>query len=243
MPCKGNYYLIKHNPFQRSFLKKWDICNPKIRLALENFNRSIEILTKRFHQPLPGREAQLRMASMRRLKEGIPYHTPDHARKASVLILLYPLNDNPFLVFIRRIEYDGVHSGQISFPGGEREPADTTLADTALREAWEETGIEPGRVTLLGKLTELYIPPSNYLVTPIVGFTPERPSFRADPSEVQEILEIPLDRLRSSSSLRESKIRLGRDQTVTAPSYDVDGAVIWGATAMILSEFLELFNP
>jgi 8-oxo-dGTP pyrophosphatase MutT (NUDIX family) len=209
-------------------------------LIVADFNHIISSLKDRFQGPLPGWEAQLKMASLRRLSHGKVISPPPNARLGSVMVLIYPVDGKAFTVFIRRNEYEGIHSGQISFPGGGAEAVDKSHADTALREAWEETGIVPEKVEVLGELTRLYIPPSNFLVFPIVATCPERPDFIPDPSEVQEIIEVELSGLKEPGIIQQREIVLSEDFSIMAPCYQVGGTVIWGATAMILSELLEM---
>jgi 8-oxo-dGTP pyrophosphatase MutT (NUDIX family) len=139
-----------------------------------------------------------------------------------------------------RPEYPGVHSGQISLPGGKFEDSDDSLVFTALREAREEIGINPVKVQIIGQLTEMYIPPSNFMVTPIVGYQTSPPRFRADPKEVARIIEVNLVDLLEKRNIRNKNIRLRTGISIKAPVYFIDGNVIWGATAMILSEFREI---
>lgn len=160
------------------------------------------------------------------------------AAEAAVLAIFYPLNGKLHLVFIKRNEYDGPHSAQISFPGGAREPGDLTLKDTALREAREEVGLTDD-LQVLGSLTPLHIPVSNYLVYPYVGWMTETPVFQPDPSEVQYLVEAPLDALLDPSNCHR-EIRYDHGMPVEAPFYRIGGEKIWGATAMILCELLEL---
>jgi len=153
------------------------------------------------------------------------------------------MDNEPYIVFIRRPEYGGVHSGQISFPGGKQEPHDMDLSNTAMRESHEEVGIIPGKVRILGKLSDLYIPPSKFLVSPFLGYSTERPEFKRDPSEVDEVIEIKLSDLFRDQSVHVVKITTGLGVQIKTPAYVVDGTVIWGATAMILSEFREVIRP
>lgn len=166
-------------------------------------------------------------------------HRP-HARQGAVLLLLYPHNGRLYLPLMQRPVYEGHHSGQISLPGGKQEPEDKDKIETALREAWEEIGVEPARVQLIGQLSELYIPPSNYQVLPVVGFCAERPDFVADPVEVAALIEISLDDLLHEKSIQQTYRTLEGGIRMKIPYYGVDEHVVWGATAMILSEFLAI---
>jgi len=160
-----------------------------------DFPGFIIALEHRLQRPLPGRAAQLRMTSLARLHRLLNGSVPDDARLSSVLILLYPDHEAIAFPLMLRPEYRGVHSGQISLPGGKSEETDESIVYTALREAREEIGIDAGQVQVIGRLTEMYIPPSNFLVTPVVGFLPVRPVFRPDPGEVVRILEATLGEL------------------------------------------------
>jgi 8-oxo-dGTP pyrophosphatase MutT (NUDIX family) len=184
--------------------------------------------------PLPGEKAQQLMAPRFR---GTFSHDADPAL-AAVMILMYPAGKKLSLVLIRRNAYPGHHSDQISLPGGMKERSDASLEDTARRETCEELGI-PGSMEILGSLTPLYIPVSNYLVTPFVGWLDRRPDFQPDGSEVQYIIEAPIDSLNDPRNRSEERMfRHGTD--MVAPCYLVGDEVVWGATAMILSEYLEL---
>lgn len=207
------------------------------------FHQFISAVAEALDQPLPGKEAQMRMASMRRIQEIMHSVMPAKPRPSGVLLFLYPMDNEPYIVFIRRPEYGGVHSGQISFPGGKQEPHDMDLSNTAMRESHEEVGIIPGKVRILGKLSDLYIPPSKFLVSPFLGYSTERPEFKRDPSEVDEVIEIKLSDLFRDQSVHVVKITTGLGVQIKTPAYVVDGTVIWGATAMILSEFREVIRP
>jgi len=165
----------------------------------------------------------------------------DQAKKSSVLILLYPGREypQPTFVVILRPTYEGIHSGQISLPGGRFELTDEDIKQTALRETYEEIGIDPAEVTIIGQLTQLYIPPSNYLVQPFVGFTSGSPAFNPQPEEVEQIIEIPLTTLLDENNLVQKEISVG-DIQFSTPSFVINGTTIWGATAMILNEFKEI---
>jgi 8-oxo-dGTP pyrophosphatase MutT (NUDIX family) len=207
------------------------------------FPEFIDRLTDELGRPLPGKQAQLFMTSNRRLREMMEFRQLDQAIKSSVLILLYPgkKNSQPNFVVTLRPIYDGIHSGQISLPGGQFELSDETLKQTALRETHEEIGIDPARITIIGQLTELYIPPSNYLVQPFVGFTIDYPEFHPQQEEVKQIIEIPMNLLLDEKNVMEKKIKV-RGIQISAPSFVINGTIIWGATAMILNEFKEILH-
>jgi 8-oxo-dGTP pyrophosphatase MutT (NUDIX family) len=204
------------------------------------FDDFVLALEKRLQQNLPGKPAQLKMSSLARIRELIKLAPSHDAVLSSVLILLYPYAGKIRLVLMLRPEYPGVHSGQISLPGGKSEDSDESVVFTALREAQEEIGIDPGSVQIIGRLTEMYIPPSNFIVTPVVGFQTRRPDFHADPKEVARIIEIDLDDLLDKENIKTKKIKLRPGFALKVPSYFIDGNIIWGATAMILSEFREI---
>jgi 8-oxo-dGTP pyrophosphatase MutT (NUDIX family) len=204
-------------------------------VSIENF---IESLKNRLNSSLPGIESQLKLAPVHRIAE-LQEMPPEEAIQSSVLLLLYPKDNSLYTHVILRAEYDGVHSGQISLPGGRREQSDQDAIETALREAHEETGIEIKKVRVLGALTRLFINRSNYVVFPFIGFTPIRPDFDPDPFEVQEIIEVDINELLGDDSLISKTIKFKNGYSLIAPGYETAGHFMWGATAMIFSEFLD----
>jgi 8-oxo-dGTP pyrophosphatase MutT (NUDIX family) len=201
-------------------------------------------LQQAFNGPLPGEAAQRQMAPAGVQNGSNRWESPQDCRKAGVLILLYPhaaLRSQPelHLVLIRRPDYPGVHSGQIALPGGRREPGES-LQFTALREAEEEVGVSPQQVTVLGQLSPLYTPPSNFCIYPFVGFSREKPAFKPDKREVAELIEAPLRLFLDPAARREEMWNLGKYGTRRVPFFYIFKHKIWGATAMILSEFLLL---
>lgn len=190
--------------------------------------------------PLPGKTAQYRMAPQLRRDEQVDYEQsrPD-ARRGGVLALFYPQGDRLNLPLILRPTYPGVHSGQVGFPGGGYDPLDVDLTATALREAYEEVGVHPSEVTVLGHLTPLYVFASNYLVLPIVAWVDYRPDFRPDPYEVAMLIETPLLDLLDERN-RRSEVWDLRGRPTQVPFFAIQGQTIWGATAMMLSELLAL---
>lgn len=191
-------------------------------------------------EPLPGRAAQYQMAPQPRPSDELPYDQPRaDTRRGGVLVLFYPHNGQLHLPLILRPTYNGVHSGQVGLPGGGFEEGDGDLTQTALREAYEEVGVPPDEVTVLGQLSPLYIYASNYLVHPNVAWTPARPAFKIDPYEVALLLEAPLAELLDPGRRRVEAWQL-RDRVADVPFFLVQGHKVWGATAMMLSELLAL---
>ncbi|MEM1319896.1 MAG: CoA pyrophosphatase [Bacteroidota bacterium] len=200
----------------------------------------IEQLQHQLTLPLPGQAAQHRMANTFRRKNTTP---PADARIACVLALFYPKDEQWHLVLIQRVSHDrrDRHSGQISFPGGKLEKSDPSLLDGALREAEEEVGVPAEMVQPLGRLTQLYIPVSNFLVHPFVGVANERPNFQPQLSEVQAILEVPFSQLQNPANIQQTNLKISDHLVLKdVPYYDIQGHVVWGATAMMLSELLEV---
>lgn len=200
----------------------------------------IEKLKHLLEGPLPGEPAhELMSPSVRHTGTRMP--DSSRARLSSVLILFFPKEGQWFMPFIQRPVYDGVHSGQISFPGGKCEESDLDYCATALRETHEEIGIDPANIEVLGELTPLYIPNSNFYVYPQVGWMKHEPVFIPDPTEVDEVIEVPVDVLLKVENVRRFSKEIN-GISLTAPYFDADGRRIWGATAMMLSEMLELLR-
>lgn len=162
-------------------------------------------------------------------------------RNAAVMILLYARAGSWHTVLMRRPEYVGAHSNQISLPGGKFESGDAGLRATALREIREETGIDDGLIRILGNLSPLHIPVSGIEVLPVIGYYPSEPDFQPDPSEVAYLIEAPLAALLDPGNTRE-KFRSILCKLVRVPYFQIGEEHVWGATAMILSEFLEIIR-
>lgn len=201
-------------------------------------------LSERMAAPLPGLDAQLQMASgvrVRAVKQSMP--DTSKARIGAVLIALYP-DDNGTVrtVLMKRPDYDGTHAGQVSFPGGKKEETDADVIETALREAEEEVNIKPNDVKVIGQLTELYIPPSNFLVHPIVGVLQRQPILIPDKHEVQSIHVPELTYLLRDDIVNEKEVQVANGFRMRTPYFEVDGHTVWGATAMIISELKHVFR-
>jgi 8-oxo-dGTP pyrophosphatase MutT (NUDIX family) len=196
----------------------------------------IDNIRQKLGQTLPGRIAQLEMAPTLRKHYKV---APDDATVACVLVLLFPKNDDWHFTLIQRMPHEkDSHSGQISFPGGRLEDDDESLLAGALREAEEEVGVPREDINVLGRLTELYIPVSNFLVHPFVGFLETPPEFVPQPSEVDAILEVSVAELNKMKNKKTREISGGKNIVLkNVPYFDFGGKVVWGATAMMLSEF------
>lgn len=162
-------------------------------------------------------------------------------RQSAVLVLLYPHKDTLYIPLIQRPKYDGVHGGQMALPGGKMENEDESLIRTALREAQEEIGIKTIDISVLGTLTQLYIPPSNFYVQPVVGYIPYRPDFFPDSREVDDIIEVPARELLENTSVQERIMEI-RGKSFRTPGYAINNHWIWGATASMLAEFCEVLQ-
>ncbi len=200
----------------------------------------IDIIKEVFNQPLPGIDIQRLMSPSVRWTGNIK-HDPLNARRSSVLILLYKKDNEWYMPLIQRSTYDGAHSGQVSFPGGKVEKWDSSLLDTALRESEEEVGVQRSNIQFISELTPLYIPNSNFMVYPQVCVTNILPVFTPDLREVDSIIEVPIIKLLTPDTIHHFSRNINGIQ-VDAPFYKVDEYVIWGATAMIISEFLHLIK-
>lgn len=207
--------------------------------------RFLSLFNERNKIQLPGLEAQLRLAPPYRedlLKKATA--AKKKAKQAAVLLCVYPnARGDLHFVLIRRNDYPGVHSGQIGFPGGKVEPMDASYWDTALRETEEEIGVHRLRVAQLLELSSLYIPPSNFMVRTYLGWCETKPHFQADPKEVAAIIEIPLTSFLAAQPQKTTQLPSNAYGTcVEVPCYFFGESVVWGATAMILSEFQYLMN-
>lgn len=208
-------------------------------MAIENFSPFIRCIYEQLKLNLPGEDVQYKMAPYRQRldKSTIAAMNPKHS---GVLMLLYEKENSWFTVFTQRKKYAGVHSGQMSLPGGKLEKSDDNLIATSLREAEEEVGVPRQRIEVLGLLSELYIPPSNFLVQPVVGYLKEPSLFKAQEKEVEKIVEIPISFFKNDSNIKLIKMQLNNSIYTKVPAYVYQEHIIWGATAIVLSEFSEV---
>lgn len=208
-------------------------------MKFNQFKNKIDSLKTR---KLGGLNAQFKLAPELRLKYDADKIKANNPRKAAVLALFYP-NENEETTFIltERANYKGTHSAQISFPGGKLDKIDNNLEETALREAFEEVGVLSNNVEVIRELTDVYIPPSNFLATPFIGFIEEKPVFVTN-YEVETTIEVLLDDLLNESSLTTVNLTTSYMRNADVPCFKLNGYIVWGATAMMLSEIKELLK-
>ena len=205
---------------------------------------ALEKLREGLRRPLPGLDAQLRMAPSPR-HGWDPLKFPDGATDGAALLLVYPHDDTLHVALTVRGSGLRNHTGQVSLPGGRVDEGETFEA-AAVREAVEEIGVDPATIEVLGRLTPLHIPVSGYLLHPIVGITSMRPAFQRAEWEVARIIEAPVSLLSDPKVVkREIRTRSVKGQSidVDVPYFDIDGEKVWGATAMVLAEFCAILEP
>lgn len=200
-----------------------------------------EKLKQRIEAGLPAILSHQKLYSYKRQSVEEVLRRNDH-RDSAVLMLLYPDKNELKLVFMLRPVYDGIHSGQVCFPGGRMETSDANLWKTATREAYEELKIRESEIKQIAELSSIYVPPSNFLIHPFLAFSTQRPNFKADEREVEEIIEIPLQELQKKENLRETKIYVQKRGELKVKGFHYNSKFIWGATSMILMEFLDVLE-
>jgi len=202
-----------------------------------NFNQFLEAIHLIKSTKLGSSDAHFKLAPELRLKYDKDKINAGNPKKAAVLAFFYPNknNDTCFLL-TKRASYKGTHSAQVSFPGGKTEKSDINLEETALRESFEEVGIHPNSVKIIRELTNVYIPPSNFLVTPFIGYTEITPNFKIN-IEVENTINVLVSDLMNDENISDSQV-----ENVYVPCFKLNSYVVWGATAMILSEIKELLN-
>ncbi len=201
-----------------------------------------EALQKKISENLPGESAQYRMSSRARISTAEYLKQNQNHRPSAVLLPLFPYEGTIYTALIRRPSYDGMHSGQLALPGGKVEAGDLSLTFTAIRETEEEVGIKIPESAILGTLSPVYIPVSNFLVNPFVARLNAKPAWIPDKHEVDAVIEFPLHHLLDAEFKDRRRITIGNNMFIDAPCYIVDGQVLWGATAMIFSELESLLT-
>ena len=205
-----------------------------------NFDELTRFLEKRVQKPMPGDQAHNKMKPT--MADGAPLRLkhPAPPKKGGVLILLYEANGKVHFPLIQRPTYEGIHSGQMALPGGKFEKGDEDQYETALREANEEIGVLDKDIQVIGSLSEFFVAASNYMVLPVIGKIDYKPSFSPEPREVDDIITPTLDRLIATDSVKEKEMVVRNGLQMICPYYDLEGRTVWGATAMMLSEFVEI---
>jgi len=206
-------------------------------MPIQGSSDFLDKLKRCLKEPLPGEKVQREMSAHPRGKTGIYFNFEDDPKESSVLILLFERDGDLYYPLIQRPQYTGVHSGQIGLPGGKVEEEDKDRIATALRETEEEIGVEAKDIQILGQLTELYVQASHYNVMPVVGYLPYIPKYIPDPEEVSRVIDGRVLDLVLEEKKREKELTIRNTFHIIAPYFDVEGEVVWGATAMILSEF------
>ena len=208
-----------------------------------NFQEFLEYIPKIQKEPLIGEEAHEKMMPAERIAifKDLDLNTVN-ARNACVMMLFYPKNSEPHLILILRNSYNGVHSSQIGFPGGKVEEFDTSLEDTALRETFEEIGIDRKLITVVKPFSEIYIPPSNFKVYPFLGYSTEQLTFVPNDREVFGLIELPLSILLDDDNLVSKTLSTSYMEEVGVPAFKFEEHYIWGATSQMLNELKEVIK-
>lgn len=206
------------------------------------FSEFVDRIQQQLQQPLPGMAAQQKMASSLRKNHHWQFKDEQAARQAATLLLLYEKPDGIYTALMQRTKDGYAHGGQISFPGGRKDPNDVDHFATALRETEEEFGVPREAIQVLGKLTDLYVPASNNLIFPVVGCLHAEAVFFPNKAEVEQVIEVPLSYLQQPDIVKQTVLRPYLDLDLDVPYFDVYGHIVWGATAMLLGEFLEVIE-
>lgn len=196
----------------------------------------LDSLAKRLKGELPGSQAHEPLRAVATGKNIPTFEHKQPPRPGCVLILLYQNAGEIYFPLIKRTDYKGLHSGQISLPGGKMEEGETEN-ETALRETFEEIGVEPAKIEVIGKLSKFHVIPSNFLVTPVVATIDFVPNFIPDPREVDKVIHARLHDLIQEEAVITKEIIAAGQFKLNAPHFEVEGEMVWGATAMMLNEF------
>ncbi|MES2811462.1 MAG: CoA pyrophosphatase [Bacteroidota bacterium] len=208
-----------------------------------DFSDFLKYVPKIAKETLPATNAHAKMVPPQRIEflhsQSLQNVVP---KKAAVLMLLYPKNNITHLALIVRNSYPGIHASQIAFPGGKVEVYDADLSQTALRETHEEIGVHKDKVSVVRAFTEVYIPPSNYLVSPFLGFSNEELTFTLSPDEVSGLIELPLYKFLDESIIVNVEMSTSYATDISVPAFQIGNHLVWGATAMMMSELKEVIK-
>jgi 8-oxo-dGTP pyrophosphatase MutT (NUDIX family) len=211
-------------------------------MKIQSKHKFIDFLSERLLAELPGTNAHLLMMPE---MENLPYRTlkpKKDAKRSAVLVLLYSHGDELNIIFTLRSKKLSNHSGQMSFPGGHLDEGETPV-QTALRETTEEIGIEGSRINIIGRLSDLYVPPTNYIISPVVGYMTNKPDYYINsPDEVEEILDLPLETFSDESIYMVENWKYN-GQELKVPLWKIHTETpLWGASSMIMMEFLTIYR-
>ena len=206
-----------------------------------DFQEFLEYVPKLMTAELPAQVSHIKMAPLERIESMKNFDIGSKKPKiAAVMMLFYPKNGKTHLVLIVRNSYKGVHSAQIAFPGGKYEIKDEIFENTALRETHEEVGVHPDNMEIIKTFTPMYIPPSDFMVHPFLGICKEEIIFVPDPTEVANIIELPLMVFLSDAILTDAKMTTSYANEISVPAFKIEEHIVWGATAMMLSELKDV---
>lgn len=203
------------------------------------FDQFIALIPQLKTSTLAGDKAHLEVAPYRDKQF---MKVKENPKEAAVLALLFPINNITYFALIKRPVYNGNHSGQVAFPGGKKENTDKNLKETALREAFEETNINPKKVEIIKQLSRIYIPPSNFYVSSFLGITATTPQFSPEEREVDYVIKVKLSELLKDGNLSSQQIKLQNGASLNSPTFVFNNEIVWGATAMILNELKYLIK-
>ena len=208
-----------------------------------DFNIFLESIPKIAQEKLLGELSHLKMCPPERedLMKNINLESIK-PREAATMMLFYPKNAKTHLALILRTSYNGVHSSQIAFPGGKVEKFDLNFQETALRETHEEIGIAPNNINVIRDFTPIYIPPSNFMVYPFLGFSNSELIFNIDPNEVAGIIELPMTEFLDENIVISKRMSTAYNLEIDVPAFKIQEHIVWGATAMMLSELKDVIK-
>lgn len=208
-----------------------------------DFTEFLKYVPKIEKEKLLAKEAHLKMSPSERVLalDGEDYYSKN-PRKAAVMMLIYPKQNKTYLALIIRNSYKGVHSSQIAFPGGKVELEDESLKHTALRETHEEIGIHPDQIEVIKTFTEIYIPPSNFLVAPFLGISKSELTFKEQIEEVAGIIELPIIDFLNDETIVIKRMDTSYGIDIEVPTFKIKEHYVWGATAMMMSELKEVLK-
>lgn len=208
------------------------------------FDKFCKLISKIENIPLPAEPSQLKMSPpFRETLQERQKHMMKDAKLAGVMALFYPnIIQQTNLVLILRKTYKGVHSAQVGFPGGKLEDTDISIEAAAVRETFEEVGVPENHIEVLRQLTQVYIPPSNFFVQPFIGISRLTPNFIKQDDEVEDILEITLQEFINDINVVQKTVATSYNKDVIVPAFNLNGHIVWGATAMMLSEIKDLLK-